>query len=742
MNRGHKKTFLRSLDSARNFLISAAFVKGLIILVGSLALMLIFFAALTPMRYQLAVGMVPTHTIAASRDVVDELATEQNRQQAAAVLPTYKFDPAVTEAVLNSLEAVRAELNAVRQYALTLPEHSPTRKYTAEETSYADSMISKVDFRDYQLATLMNASQADFDQMYASLEAAARNTLQSNVTQGQENTAITSIMQIIGFQTDISLLQNVVLPVLEATIRPNMIVDQAATDAARQAASKAVEPVIYKQGQNIVVRGEGRISANDIALLDSLGVLSSHQVDYYLYLGGMLFVSLTILGMLLALRIAAPGVFLRKRTLIIIFSVLVLVAALSFLTKATQFIYAAPVILAAMLLTILIGYIPAVICNATASLLIAFMLGNGGLTIDMLNIFACSLIGGTAAAFVLHRRMQRAATLIAGAVACGIFFLTIIAIGLMASVDKTGSLYKAGLSLIGAVVATFLCLALQPGFESLFNLATANRLLELSNPNHPLLRRLLMEAPGTYHHSVVLANLAEAAAEAIGANGLLARVGAYYHDIGKLKRPLYFKENQIGTENVHDTTDPQVSAAIITAHVRDGVALGRHYRLPYEILQIIEEHHGNSIVSYFYSKALRESTRSNIVDDVEFRYDSQTPQTAECAIIMLCDTIEAAVRSLSAPTPDEIRDFIDNLMKSKVEDGQLSRAPLTMYDLEKIKATCATVIYGVFHERIEYPTRERKAANHVFATLTKALSQQRTARQTAPAARNPLEKPD
>jgi len=226
--------------------------------------------------------------------------------------------------------------------------------------------------------------------------------------------------------------------------------------------------------------------------------------------------------------------------------------------------------------------------------------------------------------------------------------------------------------------------------------------MELSNPNQPLLRRLLLEAPGTYHHSTIVSNLAEAAAQAIGANPLLARVGGYYHDIGKLKRPSYFTENQLGGVNAHDHTDPYVSAAIITSHTRDGVALAKAYRLPEAVQQIIAQHHGNTPVMFFYHKALQQAN-GNPVDINVFRYDGHPPTTKEAAIVMLCDTIEAAVRTMKNPTPEGIEEFIVKLVRGKLEDGQLSDSPLTLRDIEKICAAASQVLVGVFHERIEYP---------------------------------------
>ena len=210
-----------------------------------------------------------------------------------------------------------------------------------------------------------------------------------------------------------------------------------------------------------------------------------------------------------------------------------------------------------------------------------------------------------------------------------------------------------------------------------------------------------MEAPGTYHHSIIVANLAEAGTEAVGGNGLLARVAAYYHDVGKLKRPMYFKENQIGSENPHDRADPRVSAAILTAHPRDGAQMATKEKLPPEVVDVIRQHHGDSVALYFYDKATK--LYGDDVDVSAFRYEGPRPHSKEAAVVMLADTIEAATRTLANPSPDRMEQLIRKLVREKLNDGQLNDSALTFSDLDKICSTFCTVLTGVFHERIEYP---------------------------------------
>jgi putative nucleotidyltransferase with HDIG domain len=253
----------------------------------------------------------------------------------------------------------------------------------------------------------------------------------------------------------------------------------------------------------------------------------------------------------------------------------------------------------------------------------------------------------------------------------------------------------------GSFLAVVLALGLMPFFEAVFHTTSPLRLMELASPSHPLLRELMQKAPGTYNHSVMTANLAEAAAHAIGANPLLVRVGSYYHDIGKIKRPIFFVENQVGMKNPHDETNPSLSRLIISSHVKDGVELARKHRLPEEIIDIIAEHHGTTLMYPIYKKALEESNGE--VPEDAFRYNFARPKTKEAAIVMLADSVEAASRTISKKTPEKLEKVIRAIIKERLEDGQLDEAPLTLSDLQKIGEAFVNVLSGLYHERLDYP---------------------------------------
>ncbi len=701
------------------FIHSPRALRLLICVLGTAILMAIYVVAIVPVRYDLRVGMVPGATITATKDVEDTMATERARLQAAnAVTPTYRYQEGVTEQVLADFDAVFNELRMVSQYARTLPNQSATRKYTREELDYARSMLTMVNLMDYQLTVVMQETPEKLEEAYAPLYNTLQTKMIYNVMEGQEKAVREDILQIVHFSMLTNELYNLeqrVLPtVLNACIKPNMVIDQEATEAARQEARNAVEPVMYKQGQNIVVKGEGRVTQSQLNMLGTLGLLSNSSVDSQMYMGAALMVLCVVLVMLWMIR-SSTDLFSSWKKMLILFIVMVVTLLLSVAARLVN-VYLAPVLFSAFLVTALLGMNAGIVSNAAITVLVASLAAGGSQEYGevMTLILLVGLVAGTAGALVLQKKASRLQILLAGLTACAVSFAMNLALGLMTASTLHGSLNNSLWCAGGVLIAVLLTIGFQPLLETVFNLPTPMKLMELSNPNQPLLRKLMLEAPGTYHHSIIVANLAEAAAEAVGANPLLARVGGYYHDIGKLKRPSYFKENQTGEKNAHDNTDPYVSAAIVTAHTMDGVAMGRAYRLPQEVLEMIGSHHGDTPVMYFYHKAVQLASDGEPVDMDTFRYAGHPPKSAEAAILMLCDTIEAAVRTLQNPTAEAMEEFIVKLVRGKLEDGQLSDCPLTLRDIDKICAAVTTVLSGVFHERIEYPEMKRSNQQRII----------------------------
>ncbi|OGX25887.1 MAG: hypothetical protein A3D10_07805 [Omnitrophica WOR_2 bacterium RIFCSPHIGHO2_02_FULL_48_11] len=281
---------------------------------------------------------------------------------------------------------------------------------------------------------------------------------------------------------------------------------------------------------------------------------------------------------------------------------------------------------------------------------------------------------------------------------------------------------------VNGFVAAFVVMATSKIFESLFGVLTNFSLLELSDFNHPLLKRMVLEAPGTYHHSLLVSNLAETAADEIGANALLTRVGAYYHDIGKMVKPEYFTENQLAAGNKHDDIEPSMSRLVILNHVKEGIDLGKKWKLNPMILDFIPQHHGTGLIHYFYQKALEEAKDDESVKEENFRYPGPKPQTRETAIVMLADSVEGATRSIEEPNPAKIGDVVRRVGNNKFIDGQLDECNLTLKEIERISVTFARVLSAMYHTRIKYPEKksENGNSNHKSAEENSPSSRRNT----------------
>ncbi len=692
----------------RLWLHSSKSVCALMILGAFLIVIAVFFCVCTPKKYDLRVGSISHETIDATKDIVDEVMTEEKRNAAAeTVEPTYHFQQGVKEEVLSSLASAFQELRTVQQYGLTLrSEDSQTirtnRPFSEEEIVYAYALTDMLDLNRTQVTTLMRIDTNAFEEMVSTVTVAVENSLNTTIREGQVSQSIMTIQQIVGYKLDVSLTQNIIPTVLRTCIKPNMIIDEEATEEARQKARDAVEPVIYLQGQNIIREGD-RITNSQLEMLRGLGLLNDDNYDYSVYGGALILAFLAMLSLLMMLRLLMKDVLSDIRKLAVILIILVLCFGFASLATLLPSLYIIPIALGMILGTVLIGYRAGLVMTVPLALLFAGITSVASSTTfyDVVLIMANTLSGGVATVWFLKGRPQRVRVLVAGLIAAVFSLIMIVGVKLLTSAETLDMIHTGIWALAGSLLSGVLAVALQPVFETLFHLATPSRLLEITNPNQPLMKRLMLEAPGTYHHSIIVANLAESAADKIGANAYLARAGAYYHDIGKLKRPGYFSENVRGG-NPHENTDPYVSAAILTAHTRDGALIAQKEHLPPEVQDIILQHHGVTPVMFFYHKALQMAD-GNHVDINDFRYAGPKPQTKEASIVMLADTIEAAVRSMKEPTPKGIDQFIERLIRGKLEDGQLSDCQLSLQDIDQICSSFSGILKGVYHERIEYP---------------------------------------
>jgi putative nucleotidyltransferase with HDIG domain len=314
-------------------------------------------------------------------------------------------------------------------------------------------------------------------------------------------------------------------------------------------------------------------------------------------------------------------------------------------------------------------------------------------------------LGSIASALSVFHSKRRTAVLRAGALTGLVNLIAITGIDLYKGEFLVRGTYDLGAGFLGAVIVAIIVSVTLPFFETLFDIATDIKLLELLDPNQPLLKELVYKSPGTYHHSIVIGNLAEAAAESIGENPLLARVGAYYHDVGKIRKPEYFIENQRVAENKHDRLMPSMSSLIIASHVKDGVEVANEHKLPSEVIDIIQQHHGTSLITYFYQKAKELQPYVRIAEE-DYRYPGPRPRTKVAAIVMLSDAVEAASRTLEDPTPQRVQALTNSVITRIFLDDQLSTCDLTLKDLRVIARSFNLILTGIFHHRIDYPGKE------------------------------------
>ncbi|HEO8418602.1 HD family phosphohydrolase [Niallia sp. FSL W8-0635] len=491
----------------------------------------------------------------------------------------------------------------------------------------------------------------------------------------------------------------------------NEFYDPTATEEMRQQAVDSVEPIRVLQGQVLVEEGQ-LISREIHRQLELVGLLDSdNSIQPFIGLGIIILAILSLLYFYIFRRTAMEKE--KNIPFYLMFFLIISVTVLLMKTVSvfqqfeyTEIGYIFPAAMAVMLIKILMEEKSAIMVTIILAICGMIMFNEGVAGTFNVGMGIYIIASGLAGILFLNKRNQRTNILYAGFFISFINIVTILAILYLQNGHYGAKEYGVFilLAVISGISSAVLTIGFLPFLETGFGVLSTIKLIELSNPNHPLLRKILTEAPGTYHHSVMVANLAESACEAIGANGLLARVGCYYHDIGKTKRPHFFIENQMNMGNPHDRIPPQASKNIIIAHATDGAELLRKYKLPKEIVDIAEQHHGTSLLKYFYYKA---KEKGGDVNESDYRYPGPKAQTREVAIIGIADSVEAAVRSLNAPTTVQIDSLIKNIISDRLQDGQLDECDLTLKELEIVRNTLSETLKGIFHSRIEYPEMKK-----------------------------------
>jgi len=489
--------------------------------------------------------------------------------------------------------------------------------------------------------------------------------------------------------------ETVVAGIAQALLQPNFIFNVRETDKRKQSAITSIEPVreTVKKGQVMVRRGDV-VTAEQIHAMEEVGLSKRHVSEVRVF--GLAIFVLTIMLLVLGYLYKFAYPIYQNDVQLFLLGLILLVTLLLGKAAHNYSDFVAPMAAGALLTAILIDGRVGIIVSVILSLLFGIIAEYN------LRAVSTTLIGSMMGVYSVSKMAHGYSLTKAGILIAVINFLMISATGFIEELDAAQILTQSMLGILSGIGAVVITTGILPYLENVFNITTPLKLLDLAQPNHPLLQRLLLDAPGTYHHSIMLGNLAETAADRIGADPVTVRVGAYYHDIGKIKRPYFFVENQVGNENPHDKIAPSLSTLIITSHIKDGVELCRDYKIPQVIVDIVKQHHGTMLVSYFYKRAT-ENDHSECIVEADFRYEGPRPQTKEAALIMLADACEAAVRSIGKPNANRIEATVRRLIKERLHDGQLDECNLTLHDLNVIGDVFIRVLSSMFHKRIEYP---------------------------------------
>lgn len=648
------------------------------------------------------IGSISHKRYVASTDMVDTSATNKLIAEAEkSVGPLYKHDTDVqksTEEKINTffddldallekaaLDAASAEANGV--------ESNVAPVYNNDAVFKIPVVLSEKQYATYNELTV-NGKESFIDDVIKT----ANYVLDQGITEESMAKAMELVNDSLRQTQWNAELKAMGYSVISKSLEPNLVLDVDAVQAAKEQKASEVQPVTIMKNQKIVDEGEV-ITKEIYDILQELNLINQDYSESVIPLiGSIVVVILMFTALFMYFCTQNKKIIEKPNDVIILFMLYVIIVIILRATSGMTNYALIPVSIFAMLVSILVSTRVALMLNVFVTIIGTFIF-NGDMQFPLFFI-----ITGTFAALLVQYTEKRKYTLIVGASMGLVNTVAYIAVCLFFQNGYTYTIVEQGLYAgITGVLSVIVAVGSLPFWEAAFEVNTPLKLLELTNPNNELLRRLMIEAPGTYHHSLIVANLAETAAYEVEANATLARVGSYYHDIGKLKYPLYFSENQMG-ENPHDNIEPYNSAKIIMEHAIYGKILAEEHKLPIAVKNIICEHHGNTFVKYFYYKAVKKYSKDNVKAE-DFRYEGPVPQSIEAAIVMLADTVEAAVRSTlsEGKNLEEVNKLIKTLIKDKLDDGQLNECMLTIKDLDTIRKAFLKVFQGMYHDRIAYP---------------------------------------
>jgi hypothetical protein len=644
-------------------------------------------------------GQAASEDIAAPRRIEfeSEILTEAERRRAAAdVMRVY--DPlnrqvgreqvSLALQILDFIDAVRADPYATSAY----------RQFCLEQ-------IEPVDLSAQVISDTLQLPEEQWNAVRTETREVLARVMQDEIKSGQEEAARRAVRALIDLDLNESQT-SIVNQLASGLVEANRVYNEVATEQARQAALEGVPSQMRVLEENqIIVRSGEIVTDLDIEALDALGLLVL-EVDW-MSISGTFLLAL-VLSVVLSIYLWNNEQDLLRRPLHVLLLLLLLysftlLVEWSF-SPTIQQLHLVPVATLGMLVTVLFGANLGLVIHAFITLIITYM------TDGQIDLVLYYLAGGLMGLYAL-RRVSRINTFTWAGIYVMLSNIVIVLVFVLLH-GETDTM-QIGQQVISAVVNGALSAVLTLGgyylLGMLFNITTTLQLLDLARPTHPAMRELLLKAPGTYHHSIMVGNMAEQAAEAVGANALLARVGAYYHDIGKTVRPYFFTENQVEGSNPHDLLDPETSAQIIRSHTSDGLAMARsRYRLPKAIQAFITEHHGTDKIGYFYHRAVQEYGEDQ-VHWQDYAHAGPTPQSKETAIVMLADSCEAAVRSVHPQDGQALENLVEKIIATKLSEGQLNDVPLTLREISIVKSSFVDTLQGVFHPRVRYPGDEALA---------------------------------
>jgi len=625
---------------------------------------------------------------------VSQILTEEARDSAeAAVRDVYDPpDARVTRQQVTKARQILDYIDSVRQDSYASPEQQ--RQWIA---AIPDLSLSAV-----VIDQILSLSEEDWQEVQTETLSVVDQAMREEIRESQLDQARRRVSALVGLELS-DVQAGIVSELARDLIKPNSFYNAQKTDEAKRLARESVPPVSRTIAQGEIILREGDIVTSlAVEAFSALG-LRQAGIEWQEIVSTVIFVLLIAIVLELYLFRFRQEYWVRWRRMLLLFLLLVLfiLAAKLMVSDQATLSYLLPTAALSMLLTVLLGPQLAITVTVLFSMVVGFMAGGS------LELTVYALAGGLIASLSLCRVESLGAFLWAGVYVALANLAVILAFHLPSQDYTTVQLLTiAGFSLVNGGLSASLTLAGFYLLGTLFDITTSLQLMELARPTHPLLRELLLKAPGTYHHSILVSNLAEEAAGRIGADPLLARVGAYYHDVGKIVRPYFFVDNQVEGINVHERLDPRTSAQIVISHVKDGLDLAKKYRLPSKVRDFIPQHQGTGLATYFYCKA-REG-EGDTVNEENFRYPGPKPQTKETAIVMLADSCEAVVRAERPASVEEIEAVVRKVISGKMLDGQLDECDLTLRDLDGIRDAFVSILQGVFHPRIKYPEEAGK----------------------------------